>query len=348
MIREKLPTQNAIERARRLIAVLIDDSTPSALKRKIQEWFVSMASTDAKYEALFPMFNSLKPNMEPDQYEYERFGDILQRIALRDKENRDRYYKKKEERVLLRRLFIRIAAVMIPVMLIIGGTILWIERAEDTAELPPVTTMAVSTTDYDQKHLILPDGSEVWLNKSSQITYPEDFMKNRNIEMTGEAYFFIKKIDNSIFTVKTEGLTAKVLGTKFNVRAYGDESETQIVLDDGSISVYAGKKEYVMKPDERLVITRQNYQVQLDKDTDGKVLWRKGMEFYDNQLEYILTSSAAYFNLDIEIIGNLANDRIKFGFDYDTSPELVFSVLKNLQQNFSYKISGNKVIIAAN
>jgi len=86
--------------------------------------------------------------------------------------------------------------------------------------------------------IILSDGTKVWLNALSKIKYPVQFSSNeRNVELTGEAYFEVKRDENAPFTVKTNDYKVRVLGTSFNVNAYSNENKTVTTLVTGSISI---------------------------------------------------------------------------------------------------------------
>src|SRR5690606_19908053 len=83
----------------------------------------------------------------------------------------------------------------------------------------------LTTPKGGQYRLILPDGSMVWLNAASSITYPTAFTgSQRTVEITGEAYFEVKHYENKKFTVSSNQTTTEVLGTHFNVNAYDDEA----------------------------------------------------------------------------------------------------------------------------
>src|SRR3546814_12622505 len=91
--------------------------------------------------------------------------------------------------------------------------------------------------------LILPDGSRVWLNAASSIRFPTVFTgKEREVEITGEAYFEIEKNTNMPFVVKKGNVEVQVLGTPFNVKAYDDEANITVTLLEGSVTVIAADR----------------------------------------------------------------------------------------------------------
>jgi len=114
---------------------------------------------------------------------------------------------------------------------------------------------------YGSKSLIrLPDGSKVWINAGSKITYPADFgVTSRNVYLTGEAYFDIAKMEKMPFYVNTDVLKIKAYGTAFNVKAYSDDNLVETTLDQGVISIIrndAPDREISVEPKQKITIRK--------------------------------------------------------------------------------------------
>lgn len=91
--------------------------------------------------------------------------------------------------------------------------------------------------------LLLPDGSKVWMNSESSLSYPGNYMDgNRNVKLKGEAYFEVAKQNGLLFTVETPDYNVRVLGTKFNLMAYSDFNRTETTLIEGKIEIQKGKQ----------------------------------------------------------------------------------------------------------
>ncbi|MBS1660853.1 MAG: FecR domain-containing protein, partial [Bacteroidetes bacterium] len=107
----------------------------------------------------------------------------------------------------------------------------------------------LSTPRGGQWHVELPDGSEVWLNAASSIKYPTSFLKNdREVEITGEAFFQVKSSPSAPFIVKAPLTTITVLGTSFNVDAYSSDSTVETTLVNGAVKVSAAGKTRNLQP----------------------------------------------------------------------------------------------------
>jgi ferric-dicitrate binding protein FerR (iron transport regulator) len=116
----------------------------------------------------------------------------------------------------------------------------------------------VGTKKGSKSHVVLPDGTNVWLNSDSKITYPDNFQGDtREVSLAGEAYFDVVKNASKPFIIHTGAMDVKVLGTAFNVRSYPTETTTEASLIRGLIEVTLydkEKKKIILKPNEKLTV----------------------------------------------------------------------------------------------
>ncbi len=118
----------------------------------------------------------------------------------------------------------------------------------------------VSTKRGSKSKVTLPDGSQVWLNADSRITYNENFQGViREVELTGEAFFDVVRDETRPFIIHTSAIDVKVLGTAFNVRSYAEEKNTETSLIRGSVEITLvkspDKKKIILKPNDKLIVT---------------------------------------------------------------------------------------------
>ena len=120
------------------------------------------------------------------------------------------------------------------------------------------TVSQVSTKNGSKTNLILPDGTKVWLNAGSSLTYDSAYGKNiREVALSGEAFFDVVKNKEKPFIIHTYKINIKVLGTEFNVRSYPTDKTTEASLIRGSIEVtFKDKpsKKIILKPNEKIVV----------------------------------------------------------------------------------------------
>jgi len=148
-------------------------------------------------------------------------------------------------------------------------------------DLPKSITAA--TVNGQQKHVILPDGSEVWLNNASSITYSSRFaQKERNINLIGEAYFEIAPNPSAPFKVKTGASLVEVLGTKFDVKDYPDDSSMMVSVSEGAVKVSNEKEEAILHREEFAIIKHTIF-LSHNGNIESTFAWREGRLVFSNQ-----------------------------------------------------------------
>ena len=172
-----------------------------------------------------------------------------------------------------------------------------------------VTYNMISVPKGGQYQVTLPDGSRVLLNSASSLHFPTAFNgDDRKVELTGEAYFEVAHDKTKPFKVITGNQTVEVLGTHFNINAYSDESTLNTTLLEGSVKVFSGNQEVVIKPGEQAqIITGSNaISVIQNADTEQAVAWKNGLfQFKDASLETIMRSLSRWYDVDIEYDGEI-------------------------------------------
>lgn len=156
--------------------------------------------------------------------------------------------------------------------------------------------------------ITLPDQTVVWLNAGSVLKYNQSFGKKlREVHLTGEGYFEVKKDTNKPFLVHTNELEVKVLGTVFNVRAYQNNLSVEVDLLEGKVDVssFNGKthQTLTMLPNEKIIYNKENHTMQTHKvDANKSTLWKTGkLSFIDTSLPNILKDLERKFNIRISI-----------------------------------------------
>jgi len=122
-----------------------------------------------------------------------------------------------------------------------------------------------------RSHVLLPDGSQVWLNSASKLTYAESFNDStREVKLEGEGYFDIVKDASRPFIVRTAGIDVRVLGTTFNLKSYPQESTVEAVLLRGMLEVTnttnPNAPKVILRPHEKVVFNKQQKQISKTED----------------------------------------------------------------------------------
>lgn len=194
-----------------------------------------------------------------------------------------------------------------------------------------------------QYRITLPDGTRAWLNSESSIRYPTTFTgKERRVEITGEAYFEVKENPQMPFTVEARGSSIRVLGTHFNVMAYGDETSVNTTLVEGSVKVTSASGSAVLQPGEQAMAGSAF--VIRKVDTDKETAWTTGFfEFDQTDLPTLMRQLKRWYGID-PVYQSDGNGRL-FGGRINRNLNLS-EVLNLLQGNgIHFSIEGKKLIV---
>lgn len=154
--------------------------------------------------------------------------------------------------------------------------------------------------------MTLSDGSKVWLNAGSSITYPVLFIGNeRKVSVTGEAYFEVTRNAAKPFYVSMDELKVEVLGTHFNVNAFDDESEIKVTLLEGSVKVTAtnqANSSKTIRPGQQAVFTQNNpLETRNSVNLEEVLAWKNNRFYFDNaDIKTILLQLSRWYNVEVE------------------------------------------------
>lgn len=162
-----------------------------------------------------------------------------------------------------------------------------------------------STEKKEQKYLVLSDGTQVWLNAASELTYPPSFDgKARVVYLTGEAYFDVKNAEKIPFIIHTGKVVTRVLGTAFNIRAYPEQSDVRVEVKRGKVQVSKGNKVMAtLIPGQSVNVPAAEKAAELKTVKAEEVAeWTSGkLHYRDQSLKEILIDLERHFNVQIEI-----------------------------------------------
>lgn len=166
-----------------------------------------------------------------------------------------------------------------------------------------ITYNTLSTPRGGQYQLTLPDGSRVWLNAASSVTYPTAFTgSNRSVKITGEAYLEIQHSTRPFF-VEVGGQQIEVLGTSFNVNAYADEPVVRTTLIEGKVKVKSAATERALDP--RWQAVNKGGAIDLkalnDVEVDAVLAWKNGaFSFNSADLPTVMRQLARWYDIEVE------------------------------------------------
>lgn len=160
-------------------------------------------------------------------------------------------------------------------------------------------------------HMILPDGSEVWLNALTEFKFPLSFSGDtRTVSIKGEGFFKVAQQSTKPFIVKSPEMNVKVLGTEFNIKCYEDEPEkTSLVTGKVALHAHNGK-DTVLIPGKEAEISNGKFQI-ADFEEDVTLSWLKGIYVFNNQdLRHLQSIIKRWYDMEVIIEEEtLANKR---------------------------------------
>lgn len=229
------------------------------------------------------------------------------------------------------------------------------------------TPKEVATKNGVSTKMILPDGSTVWLNVGSKLDYTcIGTSGNREVQLTGEAFFDIVKNPKRPFIIHTSKIDVKVLGTKFNVKAYPEDKTVETSLVQGSVEVFVKNRpgeKFLLKPNQKLVLLNETEEEIKQTESSLPIIAIKRLTYLNNDTLAVETSwmkrklvfekesfaevarkMERWYDIKIEFKKKSMEDEILTG---DFTKETLKQALDALRftANFKYKIEATTVII---
>lgn len=193
-------------------------------------------------------------------------------------------------------------------------------------------------------YVALADGSQVWLNAGSSIRYPVAFTgKDREVTITGEAYFEVAHDASKPFYVSKDDVRVQVLGTHFNVNTYDDEPDMRVTLLEGSVRVSKGSATTILQPGQQAKVN-STIQVLNGVNLDEVMAWKNGRFHFDgSNAEMIMREVSRWYNVDVEF-----KDKIPHLFVVKVSRDVPVSQLLKAMETTTrihFERQGNKIIV---
>jgi transmembrane sensor len=232
-----------------------------------------------------------------------------------------------------------------------GGLLAYNSQGKSTE----VLYNTLSTPRGRQFQLALPDGSHVWLNAASSIKFPTAFAEsNREVSISGEAYFEVKKDAAKPFRVLANGTQIEVLGTHFNVNAYEDEDAVKTTLVEGKVRIGNAHKEsaatgtlqpVILMPGQQAQVKESKIDVVKNADITATLAWKNGLIVFSSaDIKEVLRQVSRWYDVDIEYQSD-----IKVPEFFGEIPRTVnlSDVLKIIELNsrLRFTVTGNKVTV---
>jgi ferric-dicitrate binding protein FerR (iron transport regulator) len=278
----------------------------NTIKNTIEEYF----SGELKSPERLALLKTLESNPELKQ-QFIELKNLYGLLALSDQPDNSekgeiaytRFSKNIKKRKILH-FFTQIAASAAFLALLITATY-WITVHKIKESIPAEQYVSLHVPAGQYLSISLQDGTKVWLNAHTTLTYPTAFTgKERRVRVEGEAFFEITKDEKKPFIVSSQGVEMKALGTQFNVYSYPDVHYMQTSLTEGSLKVYfpgEESKAILLKPNEQVRIQGRQMLVENIPYLDY-FWWKKGIySFHEESLANVLKKLERYYDIKINI-----------------------------------------------
>lgn len=248
----------------------------------------------------------------------------------------------------LKRIAFRVAAVLIPVILIVGVYIQLSSRVNifGTAEYEEITVAK-----GERLQMVFQDGTKVYINSDSKLRYPQKFALNsREVYLEGEAYFIVAKNKRRPFIVNLNGPAIHVLGTSFNVQNYPEDRDITICLEEGHINLsLPSEKKYPVSPGEKLVYNKDNKECTISRmnDMQSISMWKNNViVFKDIPLAEVVKILNRWYDVSFKV----EDDRVlNYLYTFTSDNSLLEKVLDDMEKispvRFEYIEEKSEVII---
>jgi len=241
-------------------------------------------------------------------------------------------------------------AIIVSMVVLTGTVLFWILSCSSSKDSTTsyLMDMSIKTTEGIVEEVTLGDNSKVWVNSNSILKYATDYKVDRKVQLTGEAYFKVEKMDRT-FTLSSDGVTLVMNNGTFLMESYPDKEYCHVFLYDGEAKLIkdGSTREIILNPGTDLLLYKDTQNMEMKRVKEGVY----GPEWVNKQFDFtafnsILYSLADYY--DISVINQkpeLNNEALTMTFEGNKTLEEVMFVLQTLCKKMNYRINGRELII---
>lgn len=224
------------------------------------------------------------------------------------------------------------------------GQVVYTDADKDHAPAGALAYNIISTPRGGQYHVVLPDGTKVFLNAASSLKFPTTFSGNeRDVELTGEGYFEVAHNKAKPFIVQAKDVQVRVLGTHFNISAYNDDSAVKTTLLEGAVKLTRGDISNTLKPGQQGIINDNGIKV-IDVDADEELAWKNGLfNFNRSNIQDIMKELSRWYDTEVVYEGKIPDDEFVGKIRRDVKLSQVLHILE--LSHVRFRIENKKIIV---
>lgn len=317
--------------------------TPADLKT-LKNWIDESEENKTYFSEIQKVWliSSLREKKNFDQVKDRAFIRFQQRIAQAGP---------RKEQTRIRPLWHRVVyiAACLAIVFVAGMSTIYFSDHHQLAQQP--LAYSLESPRGSKLKLTLPDGTCVWLNADSKLSYDNKFgVDNRDIKLEGEGYFEVNKNKELPFHVTSDDIKVEVLGTKFNVRNYPEDTLIKVALMEGSVALLNPQGKTTLKPGQIAHYDKKNKTTRVKTDgVKNANAWINGHLYFDEEnMETIARALERAFDVDITIKGDTLKKMIFYGdfvIESNNINEIMNIMAATNKFNYHYKISRNEIEI---
>jgi ferric-dicitrate binding protein FerR (iron transport regulator) len=239
------------------------------------------------------------------------------------------------------------AAILLPLLFSIA-TYLYFSSKANKVEERIIHDFTVFTDKGQKTRVLLPDGTYVWLNSQTRLTYSSDFCDNeRKVHLVGEAFFEVRKNDEMLFTVEADGFNVVVHGTEFNVSAYPENETIDVTLLNGKVVIESGRQSPLGIEPGQMATMRRNTQMWSVSNCDAQLakLWTQNkLKFEDASISEVISKLEHWYGINITV-RNIPTKVSRYGFTLKSESVREMLEIVNKLTPIKYEVKGEEVQI---
>lgn len=291
------------------------------------------------------------PENKQDFKKYTKIWDGITVLAKRRKYNTDAAWEKVNAQILRQSVFSNrfkislISAAAASLLILFGFSFYFFWITQNTEEPLKLTTELGSRSE-----VTLPDGTKVKLNAGSELTYRYDrHKKTRNVQFSGEGYFEVEKNKKPFIVSLQNGLTLKVLGTKFNLSAYPDDAIIKTTLTEGKVELQDSERErLILAPGQVGSFNKKSGNLYYSaEEAPHNLSWMEKKLYMDNMpLNEICKTLERWYDVQITFTEKETGENIHYtGVLQEKSIYDVFDALNEISE-IEYRIEGKNINVS--
>lgn len=211
----------------------------------------------------------------------------------------------------------------------------------------PISYNTISTPNGGKYEVLLPDGSRVFLNAATTITFPTSFdrQKERKVTLSGEAYFEVAHDKSVPFKVEMNSQQIEVLGTHFNANNYEDEPSVRTTLLQGSVKVLTSGGQVILQPEQQALLINGKLNVK-KVDAQSFIDWKNNIfSFNDADIETVMRQLARWYDVKVEYKGKIPKEHITGYISRDVPISKTFLMLEEIS-DMKYSLKDKKITVS--